>query len=137
MLKLFHNAKRYVFFYAAFGFAIVSCSKNYGMEGEYVVASKQGCYWYEDRYHPYYLVRERASTTWNHYERIEGLDYAPGYEYHIYAEKVLDEEMVKHADSSNAPYLKLLKVLSSEQKETSGLPSNILYYSDDLEPPGQ
>ena len=49
----------------------------------------------------------------------------------------MDEEMVKHADSSNAPYLKLLKVLSSEQKETSGLPSNILYYSDDLEPPGQ
>ena len=123
--------------------ATVLFASCYHMEGElmvynareYVVASRQPCYWYDGSYHPYFLIRSAGSGNWESCDDIQGLVYSEGTEYHIVAEKVVDTERYKIADDYSGEYLRLVRVLSAEKKDSSDLPDGITYYSDNPAPP--
>lgn len=105
---------------------------------EYLVASERGCVADgNDNWLPYYFVKEKGNNGWNHFERIQGLDYEPGYEYRIKAEKIEDKDLLKIADGPSYIYLRLVKVLSSEKKDTEGLPDTYIHYSEELPPPSE
>jgi hypothetical protein len=105
---------------------------------EYLVASDRGC-WANgnDGWEPYYFVKEKGKSEWDRYDRIQGLDYEPGYEYRIKAEKIEDKDLLKIADGPSYIYLRLVTVLSSEQKTTENLPDNYIPYSEELPPPSE
>ena len=102
---------------------------------EYVVASKQPCYWYDGSYHPYFLIMSGCSGKWESCDDIRGLVYSEGTEYRIIAEKVVDTERYKIADDYSGEYLRLVRVLSAEEKDSSDLPDGLTYYSDNPAPP--
>ena len=64
-------------------------------------------------------------------------NYEPGYEYRIKAEKIEDKSLLQIADGPSYIYLSLIKVLSSEKKDSEGLPENYLRYSEELPPPSE
>ena len=124
-------------------FVFSSC---YKMEGglkvypakEYLVASERGCYANgNDGWMPYYFVKKIGDSKWEDYDCIEGFDYESGYEYRIKAEKIEDKELLKVQDGPGPVYLRLVKVLTSEKKDTHGLPDNYLRYSEELPPPSE
>lgn len=127
------------------GLALVfsSCVKHEGgllvyPAKEYLIASDRGCYAIEgDIWHPYYFVKEKGQNTWVDYDSILGFDYEQGYEYLIKAEKIEDTDLKKIADAPSYIYLRLVKVLSSEKKDTEGLPDNYIHYSEELPPPSE
>ena len=113
-------------------------------EKEYLVASERGCFRGEyDGWIPYYFVKEKGSAKWETYEYIEGFEYVPGqekqpdnyyvpgHEYRIIARKVEDPELLKLADGPSSIYLRLVKLLSDEQKTTEGLPDNYTPYIEE------
>ena len=106
---------------------------------EYIVASERGCYAYEgEGWATYYFVKEKGNNTWEEFDWIVGFEnYEPGYEYRIKAEKIEDKSLLKLADGPSPIYLRLVKVLSSEKKDTEGLPDNYIRYSDELPPPSE
>ena len=74
----------------------------------------------------------------NHsYDRILGFNYEVGYEYLIEAERVVNKELLEIADGPSYIYLRLVKVLSVEKKDSEGLPDNYLPYSEELPPPSE
>lgn len=123
-------------------FAFSSCTRREGSlivypAKEYIVASDIGCCAGEGGWKSYFFVKEKGKSTWEQYDDIHGLDYERGYEYLIKAEKIIDEDRIKLADDACYLYLRLVKVLSSEKKDTEGLPDNYISYRDDLPPPGR
>ncbi|MGN1225829.1 MAG: DUF4377 domain-containing protein [Candidatus Cryptobacteroides sp.] len=105
---------------------------------EYLVASDRGCWAFEgEGWEPYYFVKEKGKNTWETFDRILGLEYELGHEYLIKAEKVVDKELLKIADAPSYIYLRLVKVLSIEEKDSEGLPDNYLPYSEELPPPSE
>ena len=136
--------KRYLFILLSILFMFSSCVKyEDGMKvypaKEYIVASERGCCPYEgDGWLPYFFVKEKGSNNWKTYDRIVGLDnYESGYEYRIKAEKIEDKSLFKIADGPNPIYLRLIEVLSSEKKDSKGLPEKYIRYSEDLPPPSE
>lgn len=85
---------------------------------------------------PYYLTKEKGSDVWVGYEHIQGFEYKRGFEYRIIAEKVEDNELRKLADSYYI-FLRLVKVVSVEKKETEDLPGYILPYNEDMPSPAE
>ena len=120
-----------------------SCTKHEGSllvypAKEYLVASDRGCCAYEGvGWEPYYFVKEKGKSQWETFDRILGLDYKDGYEYIIKAEKIEDKDLLKIADGPSYIYLRLVKVVAKEKKDTEGLPENYLHYSDELPPPSE
>ena len=107
---------------------------------EYIVASERGCFSDGNgMWATYFFVKIEGSNTWDDsFEQIVGFDnYEPGYEYRIIAEKIKDKSLLDYADSPNYIYLRLVKVLSSEKKDSEGLPENYLRYSEELPPPNE
>jgi hypothetical protein len=131
--------KRTLIFLIAIIF-ISSCNKDYKVypAKEYTVASERGCCAAEyNIWEPYFFVKEKGKSTWDKYDNIQGFDYERGYEYRIKAEKIKDMSLAKIADGPSPIYLRLVKVLSSEKKDTEGLPDNALIYSEELPPPSE
>ena len=136
--------KRYLFILISTLFVFSSCVKyEDGMKvypaKEYIVASERGC-WSNgnDGWEPYFFVKEKRSNTWKRYDRIVGFDnYEPGYEYRIKAEKIEDKSLLEYQDGPSPVYLRMIEVLSSEKKDTEGLPENYLRYSEELPPPSE
>lgn len=93
---------------------------------EYIVASDKGCYkGSADNWIPYYFVKEKGAKEWDtQYEKIEGLDYQRGHEYRIRANRILDQSLLGYEDDVTFYYLRLVKVLSDEEKQSEGLPDN-------------
>lgn len=130
-------------------FAFSSCVKYEGEkkvypEKEYLVASERGCFRGEyDGWIPYYFVKEKGSAKWETYEYIEGFEYVPGqekqpdnyyvpgHEYRIIANKVEDPALLKIADGPSPTYLRLVKILSDEEKTTEGLPEHYIPDSEE------
>ena len=106
---------------------------------EYIVASERDCCAYEgEGWLPFFFVKEKGKNNWKTYDRILGFDiYESGYEYRIKAEKIKDKSLLKLADGPSPIYLRLVKVLSIEKKDTEGLPDNYLRYSEELPPPSE
>ena len=84
-----------------------------------------------------FFVKEKGDDTWEQYDRIQGLNYEPGHEYQIKAEKIENRELLKIADGPSYIYLRLVKVMTSEKKSTEGLPDGYLPYSEELPPPSE
>ncbi len=106
---------------------------------EYIVASERGCFCDGNGlWAPYFFVKEKGSNMWEQYDRIVGFDnYEPGYEYQIKAEKIKDKSLLKFEDGPCCIYLRLVKVISSEKRDTEGLPDNYIRYSEELPPPSE
>ena len=136
--------KHYLVILISILFVLSSCAKQeeeykvYPAK-EYIVASERGCWSYEGYgWQPYFFVKEKGSNTWKRYDRIVGFDnYEPGYEYRIKAEKIKDKSLLEYQDGPSYIYLSLIKVLSSEKKDSEGLPENYLRYSEELPPPNE
>ena len=135
--------KRRLVYLISILFVFSSCVKYEGglkvyPAKEYIVASERGC-WSNgnDGWEPYFFVNEIGKNTWKRYDCIQGLNYEPGYEYRIKAEKIEDKSLLKLADGPSPIYLRLVKVLSSEKKDTEGLPDNYIKYSEELPPPSE
>ena len=47
------------------------------------------------------------------------------------------KKVIKLADGPSPIYLRLIEVLSSEKKDSEGLPENYLRYSEELPPPSE
>ena len=123
---------------------ISSCVKHEGdlvvyPAKEYIVASDKGCYQGSaDNWIPYYFIKEKGAKEWDtQYEKIEGLDYQRGHEYRIRANRILDQSLLGYADDVTFYYLRLVKVLSDEEKQSEGLPEHYIPYSPDLPPPSE
>lgn len=120
-----------------------SCAKHEGElivypAKEYRVASDRGCYANgNDGWEAYYFVKEKGKNNWGTYDRILGFNYEVGYEYLIEAERVVNKELLEIADGPSYIYLRLVKVLSVEKKDSEGLPDNYLPYSEELPPPSE
>ena len=69
-------------------------------------------------------VKKHGSTTWEAWSGIAGFDYVDGYEYHLKINETnyLDHRMGEPAWTEH----KLLDVLSKENKETEGLPEDLI-----------
>lgn len=135
--------KKSLFLFVFLTLVFSSCIKHEGglmiyPAKEYLVASDMGCWAFEgEGWEPYYFVKEKGKNTWETFDRILGLEYELGHEYLIKAEKVVDKELLKIADGPSYIYLRLVKVLSVEEKDSEGLPENYLPYSDELPPPSE
>ncbi len=136
--------KRNLMIFISILFVFSSCAKQeedfkvYPAK-EYIVASERGCYCDGNGlWAPYFFVKEKGSNTWNKFDWIVGFDnYEPGYEYQIKAEKIKDKSLLKIADIPCYIYLRLIKVMSSEKKDSEGLPDNYIRYSEELPPPSE
>ncbi len=135
--------KRILFFSIFILFVFSSCSqqeedfKVYPAK-EYIVASERGCFSDGNGlWATYFFVKEKGDNTWETYDRILGLNYEQGYEYQIKAEKIKDKSLLKLADGPNPIYLRLVRVMSLEKKNSEGLPDNYIKYSDELPPPSE
>lgn len=107
-------------------------------EKEYLIASERGYYHGEGCWVPYYFARVKGSNKWETYDHIEGFEfvhgqentpgtyYVPGHEYRIIANKVEDPALLKIADGPSPTYLRLVKILSDEEKTTEGLPEHYI-----------
>ena len=135
--------KKSLFLFVFLTLVFSSCVKHEGglmiyPEKEYLVASDRGCCGNgNDGWEPYFFVKEKGKNTWETFDRILGLEYEVGHEYLIKAEKVVDKELLKIADGPSYIYLRLVKVLSIEEKDSEGLPDNYLSYSEELPPPSE
>ena len=135
--------KHHLAFLISILFVFPSCVKyEDGMKvypaKEYIVASERGCVCDGNgMWSPYFFVKIKGDKTWNIFDNIQGLNYEPGYEYRIKAEKIEDKSLLKIADGPMPIYLRLIEVLSSEKKDTEGLPENYIRYSEDLPPPSE
>ena len=135
--------KKLTFLFLFGALLLSSCAKHEGglliyPAKEYLVASDRGCCAFEgEGWEPYYFVKEKGKNTWETFDRILGLEYEVGHEYLIKAEKVVDKELLKIADGPSYIYLRLVKVLSIEEKDSEGLPDTYLSYSEELPPPSE
>lgn len=99
---------------------------------EYVIASRRGAYrdWTDD-IRSYYLIREGKEGWSYRFERIDNFSYTPGHEYTVLAEAVEDLSMAGMADGPERYwFLRVLEVLSAEEKESEDLPENISYFDE-------
>lgn len=133
--------KRFILTLAAVAL-LASCVKHEGdlvvyPAKEYIVASDKGCYQGSaDNWIPYYFIKEKGAKEWDtQYEKIEGLDYQRGHEYRIRANRILDQSLLGYADDVTFYYLRLVKVLSDEEKQSEGLPEHYIPYSPNLPSP--
>ena len=97
---------------------------------EYMVASKRIVYrdWTEESF-PHYLTREDGEGWSDRFERIDNFSYVPGHEYTVLAEAVEDLSSCGMADGSEHYwFLRVLEVLSVEEKESEGLPERYSYW---------
>lgn len=97
---------------------------------EYMIASRRGSYrdWTDD-IRSYYFTREAGEGWSSRFERIDNFSYVPGHEYTVLAEAVEDLSRCGDADGSEHYwFLRVLEVLSVEEKESEGLPENYSYW---------
>lgn len=135
--------KHYLFILISTLFIFSSCvkyedGKKVYPAKEYIVASERGCWGNgNDGWEAYFFVKEKGNKTWDIFDNIQGLNYEPGYEYRIKAEKIEDKSLLKLQDGPSPVYLRLIEVLSTEKKDSEGLPENYLRYSEELPPPSE